>query len=405
MPRVLYGNFDFEHELASASRNRSKQFERLNAEMGAHLLAMADRGDHLYFPCPVPDDFLTEAVAAGFPEVGFVGLGEPFPSQAELVPWGWSNKAVEFADTHDLACAGSTVGCAAAVNSRRFSFELELEQNSEIVGSAIIDSAKRFDAAIRMAAKVLNCRVSEFDWLLKAEFSMSGRERISGTGKELSDSQRNWMARRLALNGVLFFEPRVNSLCELSTQWQVAKPDSDGRPSDPELIGITQLVVDGAGQYLGTVPVDRSAPGCWAGQDCDFSLDQTMLDQVMNSARDVVKWAQAMGYHGPIGIDSMVYRGPNGEPTLRSIQDVNARFTMGWIALEWFRQFAESDRPAWLLVPPAWLSGVAGEASPGNPAWRLTSPYVIDGKPVRRVGVLVDDEAEWQKLLSTNLRP
>lgn len=112
-----------------------------------------------------------------------------------------------------------------------------------------------------------------------------------------------------------------------------------------------------------------------------------------------------MGYNGPIGVDSMVYYGPDDGPELRSVQDVNGRFTMGRIALEWFRKFAESNRPAWLLIPPDWLSNSGNLASLRNPTGRQTSPSAINDQPVRRVGVLVDDQAEWQQLLSTNLGP
>lgn len=406
MARVFNGNFDFEHELASAGYNRSKQIERLHAEMTAHLLALADAGDWLFYPCPAPVEFFSDAISDGFPEVGFVEHGDQFPCRAELVPWGWSNQAVELAAAHNLNRRNPEVECVTRVNSRQFSFDLELELNSEIVGSAMIDSVGRFRAAVTKAAKVWNVPASEFDWLLKAEFGMSGRERISGTGDDLNDSQRNWMERRLDSGEILFFEPRVKPLCELSTQWQIAKPVSgDDQSSDPELVGATQLVVDDAGQYVGSILVDHSSPAFWEIECCDISLEPGLFDQVLNAAQTVVRRAQVMGYHGPIGVDSMVYYGPDDGPELRSVQDVNARYTMGRIALEWFRKFAESNRPAWLLVPPRWLSNSGNPASLRNPIGRQTSPSVINGQPVRRVGVLVDDQAEWQQLLSTNLGP
>jgi hypothetical protein len=101
----------------------------------------------------------------------------------------------------------------------------------------------------------------------------------------------------------------------------------------------------------------------------------------------------------------MVYFGPDGGPELRSVQDVNARFTMGRIALEWFRRFAKSDRPAWLLVPGDWLNDREDTATLDNPVKRLTSPHMLAGQAVRRVGILIDDQNEWQNLLVAHLRP
>jgi hypothetical protein len=69
MPRVLYGNFDFEHELASSAYNRSKRLARLNAELTTHLLALAEDGDHLFYARDAPSDFLMETADSGFPEL------------------------------------------------------------------------------------------------------------------------------------------------------------------------------------------------------------------------------------------------------------------------------------------------------------------------------------------------
>ena len=119
MARVFHGNFDFEHELASAGYNRPRQIERLHAEMTAHLLALAEHGDQLFYSCPAPNEFLAEAASAGFSAVHTVGHGDPLPSHAELAPWGWSNQAVGFAMDHGLNCDGPEIDCVARLNSRR----------------------------------------------------------------------------------------------------------------------------------------------------------------------------------------------------------------------------------------------------------------------------------------------
>ncbi|OYW15327.1 MAG: hypothetical protein B7Z55_15100, partial [Planctomycetales bacterium 12-60-4] len=48
---------------------------------------------------------------------------------------------------------------------------------------------------------------------------------------------------------------------------------------------------------------------------------------------------QAAGYFGPVGIDAMWYRDANGKLACRPLQDINARWTMGRLALGWRRRF------------------------------------------------------------------
>jgi hypothetical protein len=412
MPRILHGNFDFEHELAATSYNRPKQLERLNAELSTHLLAIAEDGDFLFSGGAGPACFPASFAIAGFSDVRSVESGRLPSPDAEFVPWGCSQPAISLATSRGWNFSGPSPAAVATVNSRAFSFERERRHDSAIPGAVEIDSGDTLEAAIRSAADVWDRPVAEFDWLVKAEFGMSGRERISGNGTPPDDSQVRWIRRRLASGERLYFEPRVEPLGELSSQWMIPQAEFDDLSSaEPELIGATQLLVDRSGQYLGSIFVDASSieiPGPNSGP-CDgdegFWLSRQTLELVLQDARSVAEAAQQLGYHGPLGVDSMVYRSPNGEPALRPIQDVNARFTMGRIALEWFRRFAEADRPAWLLVPEVWLNQRGITAAPDNPVVRLTSPNVVAGQPVRRVGVLIDDPGDWRKLLATDLRP
>ncbi len=408
MPRILYGNFDFEHELAATSYNRPKQLERLNAELSTHLLAIAEYGDFLFSGGAGSACFPASIAIAGFSDVRGADSGRLPTHDAEFVPWGCSRPAISLAASRGWTFSGPSPEVVTAVNSRAFSFERERRHNSAIPGAVEIDSGDTLEAAIRSAADVWNRPVAEFDWLVKAEFGMSGRERISGNGTSPDDSQVRWICRRLASGERLFFEPRVESLGELSSQWMISQAEFDGLSSaEPELIGATQLLVDRSGQYLGSIFVDASSiesPVLGPGDE-GFWLSRQTFELAVQNARSVAEAAQQLGYHGPLGVDSMVYRSPNGEPALRPIQDVNARFTMGRIALEWFRRFAETDQPAWLLVPEVWLNQRGIAAAPDNPIVRLTSPNVVAGQPVRRVGVLIDDPGDWRKLLATDLRP
>jgi hypothetical protein len=81
----------------------------------------------------------------------------------------------------------------------------------------------------------------------------------------------------------------------------------------------------------------------------------------MGPASDCEQWApaipmavqigrelQAIGYFGPVGIDVMRYAHQSGEVRLRCLQDLNARWTMGRLALGWKSQFQPGESGIWL---------------------------------------------------------
>jgi hypothetical protein len=406
MSHIFYGNFDFEHELASPSYNRSNRLKRLNAELTSHLLALACDGDQLFFPSEPPTAFLSEAVFAGFPDVCTEVSSDLANDRLVATPWGWSNAAVAFSESQDWTACAPSLAAVLSANSRRFSFDLEERSVGGIPGATAVNSLKQLVAAIHDAAAIWNCPLENFTWLLKAEFSMSGRERIAGQGANLDDSSRNWVGRRLISGRWLFFEPRVDSLCELSTQWNIPNLSlTVTQPGSPEFLGATRLLTDSSGQYLGSVPIAAASLETMSKKSADSCLSQEILNQVFADSDLAACEAQRLGYHGPLGIDAMIYRGPDGEPSLRSIQDVNARLTMGRIALGWFQRFPVSECPAWLLVPCEWLQRDGMNPSPANSIVRQTSPFKIAGQPARRVGILFAQQADWNRLLATHLRP
>ncbi|MDA1164989.1 MAG: hypothetical protein O3B13_17980 [Planctomycetota bacterium] len=405
MTHIFYGNFDFEHELASPSYNRSNRLNRMNAELTNHLLALASDGDQLFFPTEPPTAFLHEAEQAGFPDVCTHVCTDLMSDRPVAIPWGWSKAAVTFSQGQDWTTSAPSLAAVLKMNSRMLSFGLEERSVGGIPGATVIDSLKQLVTAIQDASAIWNRPLEKFAWLLKAEFSMSGRERIAGHGANFDDSSRNWVGRRLVSGRRLYFEPRVESLFELSTQWNIPNLSLTAtQHGSPEFFGATQLLTDSSGQYLGSVPIAASLEKV-SRNTADSCLSPEILDRVVADAELAAREAQWLGYHGPLGIDAMIYRGPNGEPALRSIQDVNARLTMGRIALEWFQRFPDSEYSAWLLAPCEWLQCDELNLSPANPIIRQTSPFRIAGQPARRVGVLFARQADWTRLLATHLRP
>lgn len=311
MPRLLWGNFSFEEDLAGERQNLPLPLLRLEAELACCWLAVAEAGDWIWCPQPIDAGFVARMIECGLPAVRPVSDQRDVPTDVEFVPWGWSDRARKFAAVVGVAVDAPSSGIVRRANSRRFGLRCEIEQGVVPPGVAAVES---------MAAlgEMLQTVPHSQHWVLKADFSHAARERILGRGGELTPDQARWAAKRLDRDGILVFEPWFERLAEAGVQWTVPR---SGRPV---LEGVTPLLTDSQGQYLGSrFGVDDEAAGDWepAVQVCEWA----------------VRELQSMGYFGPVGIDAARYRNEDGAEFVRPLQDINARWTMGRLSLGWRR--------------------------------------------------------------------
>lgn len=402
MAQLFYGNLDFEHELASKSYNRSRRIGRLNADVGVHMLAFADEGDTLVLPDKALHNTCYKIVSNGAVS-GVVPLDDyerGVSQETEFVPWGASGPAQKLGAR--LTCRGKwpAVSAVVRVNSRGFSFALEQTFESAPPGCCVINSMSDVVPALESAAQTWGCDIEQFRWMLKSEFSMSGRERLIQCGRDLNKVAIGWIGRRLKNEQLLYFEPVLDSIAELSTQWHPGMEPGSDTQRDEQPIGITRLLTDQAGQFVGSQLLSSHLPmrqpSSLEPGEADFFL-ACMID----AHRKVVTKIRDTGYWGPVGIDAMVYRGPDGSSRLRSVQDINARFTMGRVALEWFKRHPGGESPAWLLIPAAAIqSGSKEEKELQDFGCQLTSPRTLGGVSLSRVGLLCRDIGQASQVLS-----
>ncbi len=217
-------------------------------------------------------------------------------------------------------------------------------------------------------------------WVVKANFGMSARERILGRGSAPAPQAVQWVERQLAENEAVFFEPWVERIEEFGFQFTIPPA------GEPVLEGITPLLTDSRGTYRGSRL--RGAIDQLGSHDESAEVLQT----VTRAAQRV----QQLGYFGPLGIDAMRYRTADGESRWRPLQDINARLTMGRLALGLQRFVPESHHASWLHVRwsdtateiPEHVAHGDRSLPAGTRAIR-TSPIVVDDRPVIRASFLV----------------
>jgi hypothetical protein len=160
-------------------------------------------------------------------------------------------------------------------------------------------------------------------WVLKGEFGGAGREVRFGAGG-LSDADIAWAERRFGRGLIVTVEPRLDGIEEAGLQFRI------GRGGGIDFDGVTPLIARRGGGYLGSRFEDDPALLTWG--------------DVIEVGWRVAEAVAAEGYFGPLGIDAMRYRDATGATRMRSLQDLNARYTMGRLALglRRFPRFAEA---------------------------------------------------------------
>ncbi len=366
MRRLYVGNFDFEHELADARYQPPAKLGRLNADLATSWLAIAEDGDYLWCPEMIDPAFFALAAAQGLPQVVPVSHWADVPAGVELTPWGWTERLAALAKTRGWNSAVPPIPLVRELNSRQFSFSLETEWRCGLPGATAITRFDQLEAALRLAQE-FSARM-----VIKANWGMSARERIFLTDR-VSAADEAWIRKRLAQQGAVIIEPWVERIEEVGLQIDIPQHDA------PRLVGITPLVCNDAGQYQGSWFTEPPNPGS------DFH------ERWQPAAETALCAAQSMqdrGYFGPLGVDTIRYRSPDGTIQLRPLQDINARWTMGRLSLGWRKLLFSETSGFWRHFT---VNDPSPSQFPGDSSGReiQVSPHQIGNRPVEHRSAVI----------------
>jgi hypothetical protein len=297
-------NADFEVELAHAGRGpyrRTQSYEALNRRLAPQLLRLARPGDALLVEEPRPDSLITDALIRGVELVSPLNVGSQ--SGRVFTPWGWTPTAAEAGEKAGAIVRPVPFEVVRRVNSKLWSHALEVELGLTLEGAATADSFEELSEAAARA-----CPGAEDKWVIKSPFGFAARERVLGRGPRVEGAQAVWAVRRLARGETLIFQPWLEVVREYGVCVRIAR---DGAH---RVLGFSDLQTNGAGTGLGYVLARPPSPGRAA------ELERT--------AAAVCARLHAEGYCGPAGLDAVEHAGG-----LHPLLEVNARYTMGFVAL------------------------------------------------------------------------
>lgn len=318
--RLWYMNADFETELSQlpGAYRRPPSAEALNHRLAPHLLWLAHAGDALLLEEPWSDELKSEAGRRAVELVSPAGAKQL--STHLFTPWGWTPSAL----TVGKMCGASVsqpvaFETVARVNSKLWSHELEVELGWALPGAATASTIEELRERVRSA-----CAEASGKWVIKSPFGFAARDRVLGRGPVIEKPQATWAERRLGKGERLIFQPWL----EVIREYGIVMDISPGGAYDIE--GISDLQTNGAGTgkgyRLGRTPSEHR------------------LQELERIASIVCERLFKEGYYGPVGIDALEHAGG-----LHPLLEINARYTMGFVAVAVEKSLKPSSQIFWSL--------------------------------------------------------
>lgn len=302
---------------------------------------LGEDGDVVLVTAPPPPDHLALMRALGGPDLRHVIApapinaraalqpAEPLPSPLRPTPWGWGPDAVAALapwlngpppwrlDLKPLGGKAQSAEWARAMPADHLSGQWR--QDPEAIGRPLYDAE-----AVEIALEETLARWPRA--VIKGSMGSAGRDMIRVDEAErlaYADTRGRWLARVLRRHGAVVVEPWLPKLADLGHQIEI----SDG--GEIRSLGTGRFFTDIRGQYLGAAlgPLTLTLP----------TPLRPLADALEAALQATGQWLGAQlaaaGHRGPAGIDSLLYRDPEGQIRLKAVVEINARHTMGRVAL------------------------------------------------------------------------
>ncbi|MBI3726256.1 hypothetical protein HY251_20210 [bacterium] len=333
--RALAWNVDFEDEIAGRAPSRPLPPMTL-AKLSSRFLFLGDKNDTLLASFELPEDFRRSFADRG------IELPRVAPSLTggdhELVPWGAAPSLVDLAKKVGARYEPPHVDAVRKANSKAFAHELATRLGLDPPG-AVLRSREEVEA--RLAA----FREREL-WVVKRAFGFAGRGHLLGRGPSLPGNGKGWLESAFSRGDPVVLEPWLEREGDLSAHFTVLR--------------------DGKVSFLGVVEMLCAKNGCYLGNRIGaLALEASFRDELERVALRAGAELAREGYFGPAGIDAFVSGG-----RLRALVEVNARHSMGRIALSLSRLLPEGGAGSWLVLkrrPREAEGGIVTDPFPDEP--------------------------------------
>ena len=182
------------------------------------------------------------------------------------------------------------------------------------------------------------------NFVLKAPFGSSGHNQLRIRGDSIRSEELSWIRKVLNVHQEIVVEPWRQIEAEFSVQMTIL---GDGRAQE---LGIVRNLAAPNGQYLGSA-VGKNLWGLSREvRQYFYSVEYSAL--ISEMAKSVAGVLSGLGYVGPFGIDTYIFRTREGNLDFNLLGEINLRHTMGRIALE-LRKRCNAGRSLIMALVPA----------------------------------------------------
>ena len=310
-------NADCESELARLPDRyfRPASFDAINRRLAEHLLLLATAGDALLIAEPWSAELRRDAARRDVELIAPDRVAGR--SHKRFTPWGWTPGAIRIGERAGAIVDPIPPEIVRRVSSKLWSFELEQELGVVLPGSGV---AHTFDELREMIAA--SFPGAESKWVIKSLFGFAARDRVLGRGAQIGAAQGAWARKVFARGEPLIVQPWLDVTREYGVACVL---DPDGTIS---FVGISDLQTNGAGTGTGYMLGRPVAP--------------ERERELRGIAGLVGRRLHAAGYAGAFGVDALEHA--NG---FHPLLEVNARYTMGFVALAAERELAPRTPVLW----------------------------------------------------------
>lgn len=375
---------------------------------------LCDPGDIVLSPKPPSVEFLNRLKQVGFPIPKFVQLrdGRIAPESSicrrklgRLRPWAWSPDSLKLLEpilsrTSDIRSAQECFNNGIAqLYSKAWSAELLRKFLAGCGGEPWLCTEQEAGVAVETVADALEAvaairKRGHHRVVIKEAYGFSGANSIRLWEPEILPAQRQWLAHAEAHRRQLVVEPWLEREVDFSIQLEM-------EPRGLKLCGYTGLLNGRKGQFLANW-AEPDYARCLPGKVAELFGASAGIQQLYSEIFSLLEAElQRLGFLGPISIDAFVYRTPQGECHLKSVVEINPRYTMGRLTLGLMKNVASGSTGVFRLVNrvQARTEGHSDFIDYSH-AFSERFPLRFEGTKIREGAICLNDPARAQVCLA-----
>jgi uncharacterized ferritin-like protein (DUF455 family) len=333
-PMVHWFNPNAEDHTRAALTGRPWQPDKtahaLEHDLEALILGCCRRDDAALLRRPPSTDHLARLKRAGFEIPEILTAASPADRKlGGLRPWAWSpDAAARLRPYAAQVSASSESPWREAIPADWLSKAIGLRLEHAL-GPCEDTGALHRDPAAVLADIARHLESGQA--LLKAPFSCAGKGHLRVNRASDPAKTLGWITNTLAAHRGVVVERWLDRQLDFSALYEM-KPGGM-----VTLIGLTHMENDAAGRFnairVGGKWGSLLAPDMAAFLFREARVMDWYLEKIPARLPELLP-----GYVGPLGVDALVHRRPDGALALKPVVELNVRLTMGRIAWEWLKQ-------------------------------------------------------------------